>query len=609
MNSRTLRSHRLSSMARVSAPLLAVLLPITGGNSTLAAQAVIQSASIRADRSLDGAWNTIIDPYENGYYNYRYEESTDGYFRNRKPRSVRDLVEYDFDASDVLDVPGDWNSQDERLFFYEGTIWYKKSFAYDLNPGRRLFVHFGAANYGAVVYLNGVKLGRHVGGFTPFDFELTDHLRDGDNDLIVKVDNKRLRAGVPTLNTDWWNYGGLTRSVSLVDVPSTFVSTYYVGLSEDGTGVSGWVQLDGDDPVRTIEVRIPELGSSATVQTDGTGFARFDFGAALERWSPENPRLYSVEIASPGEIFSEEIGFRSLATRGEDILLNGEPIFLKGVSIHEEAPFGGGRAYALEHARQLLTWAKELGCNFVRLAHYPHSEHMVREADRMGIMVWSEIPVYWTVLFDNEETYANASNQLAENIRRDRNRASVIIWSVANETPRSDERLDFLTRLIAQAREMDGTRLISAATELTDEGDEVHLNDPLGAYLDVIGVNEYFGWYSRHPEEIPAITWHSSHNKPLIISEFGAGAKYGYHATDSTRWSEEYQASVYRYQLPMLEKISFLRGMSPWILVDFRSPRRPLPRIQDFWNRKGLISDRGQRKLAFDVLRQWYEGK
>jgi beta-glucuronidase len=609
MKSNTVRCFPLYSSARVSALLVAAFLTITGVNSPVLAQAVIQSAPIRADRSLDGAWHTIIDPYENGFYNYRYEESTDGYFRNRKPESVRDLVEYDFDASGVLNVPGDWNSQHERLFFYEGTIWYKKSFAYDLDPGRRLFVHFGAANYEAAVYLNGVKLGRHVGGFTPFDFELTNRLRDGDNDLIVKVDNKRLRVGVPTVNTDWWNYGGLTRSVYLVDVPSTFVSTYYVGLSEDGTGVSGWVQLDGDDPVQTIEVHIPELGSSATAETDRSGFARFEFEAAVERWSPENPRLYSVEIASPGEVFSEEIGFRSVATRGEDILLNGEPVFLKGISIHEEAPLRGGRASLPEHARQLLTWARELGCNFVRLAHYPHNEHMVREADRLGIMVWSEIPVYWTVLFDNQEVYANASNQLAENIQRDRNRASIIIWSVANETPRSGERLEFLTGLIAQARQMDGTRLISAATELTDAEDEVQLNDPLGAHLDVIGVNEYFGWYSRRPEDAPTITWRSAHNKPLIISEFGAGAKHGYHATDSTRWSEEYQAGVYRYQLAMLEKISFLRGMSPWILVDFRSPRRPLPQIQDFWNRKGLISDEGERKLAFDVLKQWYEAR
>jgi beta-glucuronidase len=608
MISSTSHYSRLHGIAHVSALLMAALVPITGGGSAVSAQAVIQSAPLRADHSLDGAWHTIIDPYETGYYDYRYEESANGYFRNRKPESVRDLVEYDFDASAELEVPGDWNSQDERLFFYEGTIWYKRSFAYGLNPGRRLFAHFGAANYEAVVYLNGVKLGRHVGGFTPFDIELTDHLRDGDNDLIVKVDNERLREGVPTVNTDWWNYGGLTRSVSLVDMPSTFVSTYYVGLSEDGTGVSGWVQLDGGDPVQTIEVRLPELGSSATVETDRTGFARFEFEAAVQRWSPENPRLYSVEIVSPGEVFSEEIGFRSVATRDEDILLNGEPVFLKGISIHEEAPFGGGRAHSAEHARQLLTWAKELGCNFVRLAHYPHNEHMVREADRLGIMVWSEIPVYWTVLFDNDEVYANASNQLAESIQRDRNRASIIIWSVANETPRSDERLEFLTGLIAQAREMDGTRLISAATESTGAGDEMHLNDPLGAYLDVIGVNEYIGWYSRRPEDAPAITWHSSHNKPLIISEFGAGAKHGYHATDSTRWSEEYQADVYRYQLAMLEKISFLRGMSPWILVDFRSPRRPLPRIQDFWNRKGLISEGGERKLAFDVLRRWYEG-
>jgi beta-glucuronidase len=591
---------------------LAGLLALAAPPSSLA-QSILQNIDSRRTRSLDSEWHVIIDPYENGFYNYRYEEHADGYFRNRKPAGVRDLVEYDFDASDVLQVPGDWNTQDERLFFYEGTIWYKKSFDYELEQDRRLFVHFGAANYEAIVYLNGEKLGRHIGGFTPFSFEITDWVRAQQNHLVVKVDNRRLREGVPTVNTDWWNYGGLTRSVRLVDVPETFIATYYVGLSReseesgDDTAVEGWVQLEGSEKRQEITVRIPATSSDVTVQTDTDGFARFRMQAEVDRWSPDHPNLYDVEIVSRRDSLVDQIGFRTISVEGYDILLNDEPVFLKGISIHEEAPFGGGRAHSREHATQLLTWAKDLGCNFVRLAHYPHNEHMVREADRMGLMVWPEIPVYWTILWGNDSTYANAANQLTEMITRDRNRASVLIWSVANETPRTEARLDFLSRLIDLARSLDGSRLITAATEITYQGTEIHLTDPLTAKLDVAGVNEYFGWYGDgKPEEIPELSWHSSFGKPLIISEFGAGAKHGYHATDSTRWSEEYQASLYRYQLAMLEKIPFLRGVSPWILVDFRSPRRPLPKIQDFWNRKGLISEAGERKMAFDVLREWY---
>src|SRR5207253_10128626 len=165
---------------------------------------LIANTDGRKTISLDGQWRTIIDPYETGYYDYRYQPSTDGYFKNAKPKSPSDLIEYDFDTSAQLNVPGDWNSQDQKLLFYEGTIWYKKSFNYQKQERTRLFVYFGAANNLADVYLNGQKLGRHEGGFTPFNFEITNLVREKDNFLIVKVDNKRRRDGVPTLNTDWW---------------------------------------------------------------------------------------------------------------------------------------------------------------------------------------------------------------------------------------------------------------------------------------------------------------------------------------------------------------------------------------------------------------------
>jgi beta-glucuronidase len=227
----------------------------------------------------------------------------------------------------------------------------------------------------------------------------------------------------------------------------------------------------------------------------------------------------------------------------------------------------------------------------------------------MGLMVWSEIPVYWTILWENQDTYDLAEQQLREMIQRDKNRASVVIWSVGNETPRGAARLAFMTGLIDEARRMDSSRLISAATEVTYRGDTLSLDDPLGDELDVIGANEYLGWYNGGPEEITEHSWTSEFDKPLVISEFGAGARYDLHGDEQTRWSEEYQAAVYRNQLRMLDGIPFLAGTTPWILVDFRSPRRPLPDIQDFFNRKGLISDRGFRKQAFFVLQEYYRNR
>jgi beta-glucuronidase len=255
-----------------------------------------------------------------------------------------------------------------------------------------------------------------------------------------------------------------------------------------------------------------------------------------------------------------------------------------------------------------------MGCNFVRLAHYPHNENMVREADRLGLMVWSETPVYWTILWENPETFANASNQLAESIARDKNRASIVLWSVANETPVGEARTAFLRKLAAQVRSLDSTRLVTAALLHHNDGGAAQgttdlLDDPLGADLDVLGCNEYLGWYDGLPDKADHIDFKTIYNKPLIMSEFGADALYGLHGDPLTRWTEEYQENVYRHQVAMLSRIPSLRGTSPWVLMDFRSPRRTLENIQGFFNRKGLVSVRGDKKKAFYVMQEFYQAK
>ena len=577
--------------------------------------AVIANVGSRQSVNLNGKWQAIVDPYETGYYDFRLQPDKDGYFQNAKPKNKSERIEYDFDASEPLDVPGDWNSQRDTLFFYEGTVWYKRSFDYRAEPGTRLFLYFGAANYQAIVYCNGEELGSHTGGFTPFAFEVTGKVREKDNFVVVKVDNKRHRDGVPTVNTDWWNYGGLTRGVSLVEVPATFVEDYFIQLKKGAANtIAGWVKLNGPKKRQRVTVTIPEAGISGSLTTDANGYGEVSIPAKLDLWSPENPRLYQVKVTAETDSVADSIGFRTIETRGTDILLNGRPVFLRGVSIHEEAPYRADRAYSQEDARTLLCWAKEMGCNFVRLAHYPHNEFMLREADRLGLLVWEETPVYWTIEWDNPGTFANASRQLLESMTRDRNRASIILWSVANETPVNEARTTFLRKLVQQARIEDPTRLLTAA--LLHHGDGgptqenvILIDDPLGADLDVLGCNEYLGWYDGLPEKADRSSWQSIYQKPLVMSEFGADALFGLHGDALTRWSEEYQESVFRHQLQMLDRISFLRGMSPWILMDFRSPRRTLPHIQDYFNRKGLISVRGDKKKAFYVMQDFYRMK
>ena len=590
---------------------------------SFAQESLIINTYNRTTTSLNGSWKYIIDPYENGYYNYRYEPfdqqsntAKGAFFTNSKPQNSSDLIEYDFDKMDSISVPGDWNSQKKELLYYEGSLWYKKSFDYNLsNSSKRKFIYFEASNYKTEVYLNGKKLGTHIGGFTPFNFEITNLLKERNNFVVVKVDNKRIKEGVPTLNTDWWNYGGLTRDVKVVETSENFVQDYFIQLNpNEKNKITGYAKLNGENiAFKKIQIHIPELKIKKEFITDKNGKANVEIVTnKIKYWSVENPFLYEVIIKTEEEQINDQIGFRTIKTKGSQILLNEKPVYLKGISIHEESPINKGRGHSEEDAKQLLKWAKELGCNYVRLAHYPHNEHMVRLADKMGILVWEENPVYWTIAWENEATYLNAENQLSEVINRDKNRASVIIWSMANETPTSDSRNIFLTKLASFTREKDPTRLISAALEQSDyQGNKMirTIDDPFADVVDILSFNQYIGWYDGLPEKCSKISWNISQDKPVLISEFGAGAKYGLHGTQDERWTEEYQEYLYVETIKMLEKIDELQGFSPWILVDFKSPRRVLPEIQDGWNRKGLISENGEKKKAFYILQTFYKNK
>ena len=604
---------------------VAAMLPSAAKDHTVPLQ---QNVLAYESLSLNGDWNYIVDVQEEGYYDYRMNPTPWGFFRNAKPQRPEDLIEYDFDKSPTMRIPSDWNTQDERLFFYEGTVWFKKSITIKKSDytASKALLYFGAVNYDSRVWVNGQEAGHHIGGFTPFNFDVTDLLKEGENIVIVKVDNKRHAEDVPTQIFDWWNYGGITRNVMLVKVPLAFfgnaaepsyVENYSLQLMKADAKVKQreiTVSVKLNEPLEghLLTVSIPELKLSIPLLTDAKGCAQDTVkvpAKKLSLWSPDNPKRYRVEIKHYMTSIADSIGFRTIETRDKQILLNGQPIFLKGISIHNEKPNGGGRANSVDDAHTLLSWAKELGCNFVRLAHYPHHEEMVREAEKMGILVWSEIPVYWTIAWKNPKTYENAQNQLRDMISRDHNRANIIIWSIANETPHSPERDTFLGNLAKYARSFDNTRLISMAMEVTGASNYVNrLNDNMNEFVDVVSFNQYIGWY-RDVNDAPKMKWEIPYNKPVIVSEFGGGAKYGYHGAKNQRWTEEFQENLYRENCAMLDKIDGLAGTTPWILKDFRSPRRVLPDVQDYYNRKGLFSDKGEKKLAFYILRDWYARK
>ncbi len=635
----------------------------------------------REQISLNGDWNFIVDPMCGGCLGAPF-----GSFSENRPGGGMNLVEYDFESAETVRVPGDWNTQQERLFFYRGPAWYYRTFEIDLNDPdtERILLHFGGANFLADVFVNRTLVGRHEGGYVPFSFDITEVLaegvpEDGKHFVIVRVDNELGDATVPTGRTDWWPYGGLTRDVSLVRLPNAHLRNAKFELLDagdegEGASVSVAVTTSGIAQGTAVSIAVDELGIAATATVGTADRATTTFTADLDLWSPDQPRLYDIKLSTPGgDQLTDRVGFRTIETRGHAILLNGKEVTLRGISTHEEPIAETDRDHGVmferRQARRVLEEAKALGANFVRLAHYPHSRHMAQLADEMGLLLWEEIPVYWNIDWHNPATLAIARDQMARLVERDWNRPSVIIWSFANETPVSPARMRFLEELADTVRERDQTRLLSAALlgdirkdmetlvpklaarallrdDLEPEDRAVYeavaqaagdaasadaiitlvVSDPLEELVDVLATNEYYGWYysvliakSLGVSEgsvrrtmlsmMPDMRLTAAANKPLFVSEFGAGATAGTRSKELDIWSEDYQAAVYHAQIAMLEASPQVAGMSPWILKDFHAMLRPLRGIQDYTNRKGLIAPDGQRKLAFDVLREFYTDK
>ncbi|QEC65589.1 glycoside hydrolase family 2 [Mucilaginibacter ginsenosidivorans] len=560
----------------------------------------------RSGTSLNGKWETIIDPFDVGI-GWR------AIYKDARPKGKTDFVEYSFGPANTLYVPGDFNSQLPELTYFESSVWYKKTFNCPGSKDGRFFIHFGAVNYIADVYFNGKKLGHHEGGFTPFQFEVTDLIKETGNSLIVRANSARVKNGIPGSLFDWFNYGGITRDVQLIKTRQIFVEDYKIQLDpKDNSRITGYVKLDTTLAGKLISLSIPELKVNQKLVTDEKGYAGVNLKKGLKLWTPEQPKLYDIRLNVEGDTVADRIGFRNIKVEGTKILLNGKPVFLRGVNIHEEIPQRGARAWSESDAKTLIDWAKELGCNFVRLVHYPHNEYAIKYAEEKGIMVWEEVPVYQGIDFADATVKDKAEQMLKEVIKRDRNRCNVILWSIANETSPSKERDQTLIELAKEVKMLDPGRLVTAAfNNVNRQGDKMILKDSVMKYLDVIGVNEYMGWYTDWPGEPEKMQWVSDFNKPMIISEFGGESVYGNKADTvikASAWSEDYVANIYHNQIKMFGTIPFLQGVCPWVLADFRSPYRMQSTYQKGWNRKGLLSDQGEKKKAWYIMKAYYDG-
>jgi len=511
-------------------------------------------------------------------------------------------------------VPGVWNTCREYLN-YEGVGWYRTRFS--IGDGAAALVRFAAVTQQANVWLDGEPLGEHYGGFLPFCFSIPAPVA-GEHELVVRVDNTHdMTSTIPSANLDWFRYGGIHRPVWVEELPGPgYVSglrlTPVVSggkatlrvraeLSNVGNRTVDelWtLYLDGE-PARREQVRLE------TGETEVLLFAVDVPDARL--WSPEAPYLYTVRLAFGGDDVIDRTGFRSIEVRGHDVLLNGQPIHIQGVNRHEDHPDWG---FALPQHLMLrdLELLADLGANSIRGAHYPNDQRLLDLCDERGILFLEEIPLWgFTREQMTQDVVANrASAMLWAMIERDSNHPCIWAWSVLNEcaTDTPEGRM-VVERLIDTAHEADPTRPATYATNR-------NLHDICLDLADVVCINAYHGWYTHDlawPEFLDRMRARIG-AKPMLVTEFGAGAIYGWHAVeDGVLWSEEYQCQVVTDCVRLFRERPDLVGFYVWQFHDARSDsgERALRRPRGY-NNKGLLDEYRRPKLAYHALRDLLRG-
>ncbi len=528
-----------------------------------------------------------------------------------------------FDDARPIAVPASWNEQfaDERDNL--GPAWYQTRF--DLPWGwreRRVFLRFGSVNYLAQVWLNGIPLGQHEGGHLPFEFDVTPHLRSEDNLLVVRVEGHLAPDRVPPGNVpadpldafgnsnypptsfDFFPYCGIQRPVLLYAVPHEGIGD--ITVITEGAGVVRVRVEAGAQATRRIALR--GHGTEMAVESAEDEVVLTVPNPAL--WSPDTPNLYdlTVELAGGDDIFDRYIlpvGLRTVRVEGDALLLNGEPILLKGFGRHEDFPvIGRGLVPAViikDYA--LMKW---VGANSFRTTHYPYSEQMMALADRLGFMVIDETPAVGLFFAEEglERRLALCRQYVREMIARDKNHPSVIMWSLANE-PHSHRPAAkaFFRDLYDLARSLDPTRPVTLVSY-------AGLGEESFEFLDVVCLNRYFGWYIQQGRldegcallaaELDAL--HQKYPKPLILTEFGADAVAGHHAQPPEMFSEEYQAEMIARYIEVLNSKPFVVGQHVWNLCDFKTGQA-VHRVGAL-NLKGVFTRDRRPKLAAHRLRE-----
>lgn len=582
-----------------------------------------QQNQVRNVLDLSGLWQFQLDPKEEG--------EAHGWFRALPaPRPIA--------------VPCSWNDLFDDVRDYLGLAWYlTEVWAPSSWRGQRVFLRIGSANYAAKVWVNGALVVEHMGGHLPFVAEITGRLVwDRQNIIAISVENKQLPERVPpgpgpsgggvfgvmtpfpATTYDFFPYAGVHRPVLLYSVPAA-------AHIDDVTVVT---TIDGSDGIVTVKVR-------ALGEYSGRGKARlkdmeavdltFRAGSAeatmrvpsARFWGPSDPYLYPLTITlTDGQRITDsyqlDIGIRTVEVRGDQLLLNGKPILLTGFGKHEDFPLHGRGQNLPMWIRDydLLKW---VGANSYRTSHYPYAEEAMLLADRLGLLVINEIPAVGLNFEDGDELteqrLTQCLRQLRELIARDKNHPSTIMWCVANEPvagailgagPSAPNAVDagmrFFGQLYAEARRLDGTRLV---TLVGVQGGPTKWH----GLFDVVCINRYYGWYTHTGQleqaeqalgrELDEL--HRAFGKPIMLTEFGVDTLPGAHQVSPEMWTEEYQVEFLRRYLDVAARRRFVVGMHVWAFADFKTGQGTMRTAG--MNFKGVFTRDRQPKMAAHFLR------
>ncbi len=504
------------------------------------------------------------------------------------------------------ELPCCWNSikEDQVLQYdrYEGYFWFFKKFELNIDTKKDYLLEFKGVNYYCKIWLNGAFLGSHSGGFVPFFLKIPVKILEPMNSLVIEVENFRKFERIPSSYFDWYNWGGIYRDINLLVVPKTRIRWIHITTKKifpDSAQLNISYSLTQEDQLQWKILRNNYvILEGKTTNPQNLGEFLVDL-TSPELWTPEFPNLYAFEaqIMGDSEVIERRFGIRTIEVKNKAIYLNNQQIKLRGVSLHEEfMPFG--RAQTKEHRVQDIKNIKKLGFNTVRTAHYSHDESLMNAADELGILIFEEIPVYWLCDYKNPETLKTAAKQLKSLIYRDFNHPSVILWSVGNEVPVEKRSCyQFILQLMRLAKKLDPSRIVTYVSNRM-------FSDKLHMKSDLACINLYFGWYlasERNLNLLLDIIHETDSTHPWIITEFGAGAQYGFHSAQYQKFSEEKQASIISHSIETFNSKDYVAGWIIWIYRDFRSALRTNQYQQGF-NRKGLVSDKNEPKLIAKVI-------